>query len=340
MRALLLTLATAAAAALALPAAASAASLAFVKDSDVWLSAADGSGARALTADGRPGREYWSPSQADDGTIAASQGQQIVLLAPDGRRLRAFDAPMLFSASTGSGGRPRWVAISPDGSRIAYAMTGTGCTEEDAWCRANGKVGVVSSTGAPLALDPPTQVGGVPSWIGNETIAYDRSYVTLWDLASGATDLWFSDGDVTGEILGTLDVEDAELSDDGRRLAAVRGDATKQVQLYDVAGPVSAAAQPAPPTPLCASPPSAAIADPTLTADGGEVFWEQQEGVLAWSLADGCAAAPRVVVPGASQPDWGPAALPPAPARQDGPAQQTGSKKKKKKKKGKRGGRG
>jgi hypothetical protein len=56
-------------AAAAVPAVAAADSLVYVKDGNVFLSAADGSAAKQVTTDGG----YESPSQADDGTIVAGR---------------------------------------------------------------------------------------------------------------------------------------------------------------------------------------------------------------------------------------------------------------------------
>src|SRR5687768_3913137 len=58
---------------LLIPAAtASADSIVFVKDANVWVASPDGSNQRQLTRDGTADHPYRSPSQADDGTVAAS----------------------------------------------------------------------------------------------------------------------------------------------------------------------------------------------------------------------------------------------------------------------------
>ena len=54
------------------PAAASADSIVFLKSDNVWLAKPDGSGAYQVTTDGTASSPYRSPSQADDGTIAAA----------------------------------------------------------------------------------------------------------------------------------------------------------------------------------------------------------------------------------------------------------------------------
>ena len=98
----------------ALPAAASAESIVYVKDGNVWLSSPDASKQYQVTFDGG----YSSPSQANDGTIAAIRAKQLVRLDRSGHQLSAIDA-------MGTGNNPNFVGpyearISPDGSKIAY----------------------------------------------------------------------------------------------------------------------------------------------------------------------------------------------------------------------------
>src|SRR6476659_8964621 len=73
------------------PAAASADSLVFVKSGNVWLSQPDGSGAYQVTTDGTTSSPYRSPSQADDGTIAAGHGDDIVRMTQNGTVLNRID---------------------------------------------------------------------------------------------------------------------------------------------------------------------------------------------------------------------------------------------------------
>src|SRR6476620_7872726 len=75
----------AAAAALACAATASADSLVYVKDGNVWLSSTVASKSYQVTFDG----VYSSPSQSDNGTIAALRGGQMVRMDRSGRPLNA-----------------------------------------------------------------------------------------------------------------------------------------------------------------------------------------------------------------------------------------------------------
>src|SRR6476469_8056178 len=74
--------------ALVMPAAASADSIVYVKDGNVWLSSPDASKQYQVTFDGG----YSSPSQANDGTIAAIRAKQLVRLDRSGHVLSAIDA--------------------------------------------------------------------------------------------------------------------------------------------------------------------------------------------------------------------------------------------------------
>src|SRR3954454_8501680 len=100
--------------ALVLPTVAAADSIVYVKDGNVWLSSPDASKQYQVTFDGG----YSSPSQANDGTIAAIHARQLVRLDRSGHVLSAIDA-----IGTGNNANfygPYEARISPDGSKIAY----------------------------------------------------------------------------------------------------------------------------------------------------------------------------------------------------------------------------
>jgi hypothetical protein len=60
----------------------------FIKRGDVWMSRPDGSRQVPITKDGRPGRAgYFSPSIADNGTIAALKGIHLHSFRPSGKRI-------------------------------------------------------------------------------------------------------------------------------------------------------------------------------------------------------------------------------------------------------------
>jgi dipeptidyl aminopeptidase/acylaminoacyl peptidase len=110
---------------LAVPAAAQADSIVYIDQGNVWSARPDGSAKVQLTTGGG----WHSPTQADDGTVAAVQGTgPIVVLARDGRPLRTIATP---EARSGDGGtfapRPVELSFSPDGSKIAYAYVAGSC---------------------------------------------------------------------------------------------------------------------------------------------------------------------------------------------------------------------
>jgi hypothetical protein len=108
-------------AAAAVPAVAAADSLVYVKDGNVFLSAADGSAARQVTTDGG----YESPSQADDGTIVAGRRteengrtpRRLHRMDRDGRALNAPVETVAVDNSFYIG--PLEPKVSPDGRYVA-----------------------------------------------------------------------------------------------------------------------------------------------------------------------------------------------------------------------------
>ena len=95
-RALLAAAGALAAAAAPLAAAnpAAADSIAYIKDNNIWLTSPDGSRQVQITRDGTATTPYRSPSQADDGTIAAGHGSDLVKLAQTGQPLAQFSPPV------------------------------------------------------------------------------------------------------------------------------------------------------------------------------------------------------------------------------------------------------
>src|SRR3954447_318088 len=100
-------------------------SIVYVDGGNVWSASPDGSHKVQLT----DGGDWHSPTQADDGTIAAVEGTgPIVVMARDGRPLRTITTPQ---AKSGDGGtfapRPVDLSFSPDGSKLAYSYVASSC---------------------------------------------------------------------------------------------------------------------------------------------------------------------------------------------------------------------
>src|SRR3954447_12456776 len=100
-------------------------SIVYIDQGNVWSASPDGSKKVQLT----DGGDWHSPTQADDGTIAAVEGTgPIVVMARDGRPLHTIATA---EAHSGDGGtfapRPVDLSFSPDGSKIAYAYVANSC---------------------------------------------------------------------------------------------------------------------------------------------------------------------------------------------------------------------
>lgn len=315
--------AAAAAACLAMAGPASADSIVYIKDNNVWIASPDGSKQHQVTTDGEADWRYASPSQADDGTIVASKGTDIVRMKQNGEVLSSFDPP----ATTDSAGQhidgiPLGVKVSPDGSKIAYTYTQANCPPGVS-C---GVRSVTMYSHSDRATDP-EEFGKLyrrnASWVTNDRILVFGGYqqqVNIDDFGGGRdSDVhWFDDEDVFGQENST-DLGDGELSPQGDRLAILRdyGD-NLQLAFYAVEGDPRTSIPPAP-KPACNTGAEPTLSGPTWSPDGQTIAFEQKEGIETLRLPtvapDGCAGAEsgRVVLPGATQPDWGPADVNPPP---------------------------
>ena len=68
-------------------------SIVYIKDRNVWIANPDGSVQYQVTTDGTESFPYRHPSQADDGTIVAGHGSEIVKLRQNGEELSRFNPP-------------------------------------------------------------------------------------------------------------------------------------------------------------------------------------------------------------------------------------------------------
>src|ERR687897_2816350 len=160
---------------------------------------ADWSGQRQLTRDGTADHPYRSPSQADDGTVAASYLDSIRLIRRDGTRVGELDPPPLTnSVSHAMDGTPVDVAISPDGSKIAYTFVNASCPV-GASCGARAATGYITATGSPM---PGNLYLSNPSWVGNSRTLVFGGYlhqVNTNDIGASEDVHWFDDQDVVGQ---------------------------------------------------------------------------------------------------------------------------------------------
>jgi Lipoprotein LpqB beta-propeller domain/WD40-like Beta Propeller Repeat len=295
---------------LAAAAPASADSIAYTKDNNIWLANPDGSGQVQITHDGTPVAPYRSPSLADDGTIAAGHGGQIVKLAQSGKLLAQFAPP----AATDSTGQaisdvPQQVAISPDGARIAYVYSQPSCPPAAPCGVRQELLYSFSDRTTPVATFGEQTNLTNPSWIDNSRVlAFGGHFrqVNIDSPGGGNDDAahWFEDA-------GNEDVGDGELSRQGDRLALVRSyGANTHLAIYHV----SAVGGPTPED-ACYTGTDASLAGPSWSPDGTKLAFQDSQGIEVMPqpqvVAGDCpgAASSTVILPGASAPDWGPAAI-------------------------------
>ncbi|MGZ4186584.1 MAG: hypothetical protein ACXVFA_14580 [Solirubrobacteraceae bacterium] len=297
--------------ALSVAAPAAADSIAYVKDSNIWLANPDGSHQVQITRDGNATTPYGSPSQADDGTIAAGHGSEIVKLAQSGRVLARF-APPTATDSTGQviEDVPQQIAISPDGARIAYVYSQPSCPPAAPCGVRQELLYSYSDRTTPVATFGEQTGLTNPAWIdNNRVLAFGGHFrqVNIGSPGGGNDDAlhWFEDA-------GNEDVGDGELSRQGDRLAIVRSyGQNTHIGIYHVDG---GAGGPAPEA-ACFTGTDATFAGPSWSPDGTKLAFQDEQGIEVLPLpqvVDGdCpgASSSTVVLPGASAPDWGPAAI-------------------------------
>jgi len=288
-------------------------SLAFIKDNNVWLSKPDGSGRYQVTFDGTPGAPYESPSQSDGGTVVAirqtpGQRRQIYRMTQSGGLLN----PPINTPAPGTGALAG--KVSPDGALVAYWFV-TGVNPGCLFCISGASSALLSHsdrfTGADEVGTP--NGGGWPSWLDNQTITLGSGSAQQYYYTLGMPDEepWFNDGLFTPSGLQTL--LDAEVAPTGDRLAVVRGNNQETIRFLEMSGP-----PPDAPTPILGcwfANPSGKFVSPTWTSDGDQLAWQEDDGVWLGDPGDlSCPLPePTLIIPGASEPDFSPAAINPGP---------------------------
>lgn len=315
VRRILVALSTVAVASLVAAAAASASSIVYVKQGNIWLSSPDGAIQRQVTTDGG----YSSPSQADDGNIVALHGGMFVHLDRHGHLL----SPPVQGLAGASGGTtsfgPQDPRVSPDDSNIAYDV-GVLSSRWDAACSCYEQTTQYQTleTAVDRFTDP--SVDGIvrdyatPSWVDNHTALLTATGIGIDQFATylpgggGDTDpthftQWFSD-------LGSPRMAKAQLTRSGDKLVALAGNASENIGIYSIDNPLPAA-----PGLRCVinePSPGTTYDDPTWSPEGGALAFADPNGVYltpVGNVASGdCSSiSPQLLLPGASQPFWGPA---------------------------------
>jgi hypothetical protein len=258
-------------------------------------------------------------------------------MAKDGRVLRTITTP---SAKSGDGGtfapRPVDLSFSPDGSKIAYSYVANSCPVASS-------CGVGQRSTFYTRADASPDATPISTW-GNQFSVSDPEWITN-DKAlvfGGATHMVNIDTLDSGEDYnyvhwfdGTEDTGDGELSRDGTRLATTFSYGSNlRIEFFAVHGDARTSIPDAKYS--CAfNAPDPNFGDPSWSPDSKSVAFQDSDGIetIGFATMDdgvdyggtGCTSTgpSKVIVPGGTQPDWGPAD--PAPARYLPPANGNGN---------------
>jgi hypothetical protein len=291
---------------------ASAASIAFIKSGNVWLAAPDGTGQRQITTGGG----WDAPTQADDGTILAQRGTQLVRMDRNGTPL----VPAIDTSFTGA--PPTWAGpvdpvISPDGVNQAYGGMLTDSGVWDPYCGCYDYTHIFTTLwGSATQYSQPNQTLGQedyvdPAWIDNSHLMVSSTGILIAQVATyaiGGGDnsmtAWFSDPDQTVQALdrGAISRSQDKLA----FVANVQGGVGNEIRIYTMNGP-----PPSAPTDACnIGPNSFQSLRVSFSPDGQSLVYDAPDGVHLVTLTGfpSCAGlTDQLIIPGAIEPYFGPA---------------------------------
>ena len=321
-------------AAFVLPASAAtpAASIVYIKSHNVWLASADGSGQTRLTRDGTAASPYYSPTQADNGTIVALRG-------PDGRAVVATyrgGGSRVYRLSPGGKllGKPRITLFEPLGALVPRAVAADVSPNGRTLAISQLLYEVVNRSGGQrdlkaIALNVVyTDVAsgkykgkselllqqlGSPSWIDNRRLLvfdqFSQAGAHVYVTRVGRKPVPFYRDPERSTLVPDWNANSlgaGELTRGGDKLALVRakidGAGAPTIELYAARG-VSAA-----PTHRCTLAGRDITLEPGLSwsPDGRTLSWFEDSGIWSTAVkldAGGCGLAPRLVIRGGISPD-------------------------------------
>jgi hypothetical protein len=310
---------------LAVAAPAQGASMVFIKRGDVWIARPDGSRQAAITKNGRPGRPYFSPSIADNGTIVALKGIFLHSFRPSGRRIvrpRQWTINPSPSLST----EPFFVDLSPNG-RITATQNAVYSTFYDPrTSETRPTVAAWFTDFFDFRRNPPKEIGltdgyydyNYPAWIDSRRVlstSYGIFNAQIFTNRVGqrtrGVEFYRDPGRDPETGTNSFILADAELTRARDRFAVMRRPlrtdtadlSVATIQIYRTRNPSTAS------EPLCAIGPGRRIGpepDPSWSPDGRTLVWyENGRGLFSTRVtsAPGCSLKPRLIVRGAHSPD-------------------------------------
>lgn len=299
------------------PAAANADSIVYIDQGNVWSATPDGSHKVQLTSGGG----WHSPTQADDGRIAAVQGAgPIQVMAPNGRPLHTITTP---PAKSGDGGtfapNPGNLSFSPDGTKIAYDYIAYSCPVASTCGSIQRSVFYTDSsvtTATPHSVYGNQHSVSNPEWVTNSRTLVFGGFgrqVAIDDLDAG-------DYNSKPWMVPNGDMGDGEVTRDGTKLA-VTSDYGENLKLtfFAVKGDIKTEFPPAYPEFACEmTKPDVNYHDPSWAPDNAGIAFGSSKGIEVSRFTEfgpSHCAAPNdsILSPTGSEPDWGPA-NPPAAA--------------------------
>jgi hypothetical protein len=303
------------AASAALPATASADSIVHLKDGDVHLTTSDGSRSYRVTDSG----DWSSVSQSENGVIVGAQGRQLFRLSRTGEVLNEITTAIRSANWNG----PYDIDVSPDGTKVAYGFlyqrvtVDPDCPFDPSRCSSTSVFsGVAYSNTDGAAAGVPMHTGwSYPAWVDDTTLVHSdpdgvlNKDLILRDFGSGNHEgtQWYAhpqvprlrDAAVRGNVMALIGGNHGEL------LAIMRHDGEPGTP-----GAVEGC--------LAYGQPAGRFRSPTLAPGARAAAWTEDDGIWRADFEDqsaGCSGTPqngRLLIPGGSSPDWGPADVPPA----------------------------